>query len=348
MEYFQPGKRGVRRAIVRKIISCIFGAVSVSGAAEPLRSTIFPPVVFSALSASKSESTASTFRTYTVNPRDTDPAVDTAKSPHVALVGDCARQTGHLYLFLPGTGGIPSTSMPLLHLAALNCLHVISLSYPDETAVINDCVREPPEPDCYAAWRLEKIDGMDRSAKIRVTPQNSIENRLLKLLQYLASQNPTDGWDSFFEDHNVKWNNIIVSGHSQGGGQAAMLGKIHLVARVAMFGSVTDAVGSRNGPAPAWLSSSGATPADRYFGFAHQRDEFWGSIQRSWVALGLERYGPIVNVDSDVAPFGETHRLTTNVNCVNPRAPNCAHVTVIAPRLSSQFAQAWKYMLGIY
>lgn len=249
MEQSCRGKIGARTAIVRIIIGFVFATVSVIGAAEPVLSTTFPSATFSAPSEPKLESTASTFRTYMVRPRDTDPAIDTANSPHVALIGDCTRQNRRLYLFLPGTGGIPSPNMPLLHLAALNCLHVISLSYPDETAVINDCGREPGEPDCYAAWRLEKIDGVDRSAKIRVTPQNSIENRLLKLLLYLAAQNPTDGWDSFVEDRATKWTNIIVSGQSQGGGQAALLGKIHLVARVAMFGSVTDAVGSRSGPA---------------------------------------------------------------------------------------------------
>jgi hypothetical protein len=290
---------------------------------------------------------AEPLRTYTVRPHDTDPAVDTRGNSHVALAGDCARQTGRLLLFLPGTGGVPSAASQLLRLAALNCLHVISLSYPNETAVFDDCVRERAEPDCYAAWRLEKIDGLTRSAKIRVTPQNSIESRLLKLLQYLAGRYPSDGWGSFLEDRGMNWDNITVSGHSQGGGEAAMLGKIHSVARVAMFGSVTDAVGSRGGPSPAWLASPGATPAEKYFGFAHERDEFWGSIQRSWVALGLERYGPVVNVDGAAAPFGETHRLTTGVGCINPRAANCAHSMVVAAKFSSEFAPVWKYMLGI-
>ena len=290
---------------------------------------------------------AEPYRTYMVRPRDTDPAVDTAGNPHVALTGDCARETGRLFLFLPGTGGIPSATSPMLRLAALNCLNAISLSYPNETAVFNDCVRERAEPDCYAAWRLEKIDGVARSAKIRVAPQNSIESRLLKLLQYLAGRYPADGWGTFLEDRGIRWDNIIVSGHSQGGGEAAMLGKLHSVARVAMFGSVTDAVGSRGGPSPAWLASPGATPAEKYFGFAHERDEFWGSIQRSWIALGLERYGPIVKVDGAAGAFGDTHRLTTGVGCVNPSAANCAHSTVVAPKFSSEFAAAWKYMLGI-
>ena len=310
------------------------------------RKTALAAVAFSLL-LSGAALAAEPLRTYTVRPRDTDPAIDTAGNPHAALAADCARQTGRLFLFLPGTGGVPSAQSPLLRLAALNCLNAISLSYPNERPVFNDCVRERAEPDCYAAWRLEKIDGVDRSAKIRVMPQNSIENRLLKLLQYLAGRYPADGWDSFVDERGIKWDSVVVSGHSQGGGEAAMLGKLHSVARVAMFGSVTDAVGSRAGPSPAWLAGLGATPAEKYFGFAHERDEFWGSIQKSWIALGLERYGPVANVDGAAAPFGETHRLTTSVGCADPRAANCAHSMVVAAKFSSEFAPVWKYLIGI-
>src|ERR1051325_10630964 len=70
---------------------------------------------------------AEPIRTYTVRPRDTDPAIDTASNPHAVLAADCARQTGRLLLFLPGTGGVPSAAHPLLRLAALSCLHAISL-----------------------------------------------------------------------------------------------------------------------------------------------------------------------------------------------------------------------------
>ena len=188
---------------------------------------------------------------------------------------------------------------------------------------------------------------MDHSDKIDVTPSNSIRNRLLKLLQYLAARHPADGWDFYLERGAVTWNNVIVSGQSQGGGQAAMLAKIHLVARVALFGSVTDAVGSLRGRASSWESAPGATPPERYFGFAHQRDNFWPAIQRGWIAFGLEPFGPIVNVDGESPPFRGTHRLTTNVACVNPMAANCAHVTVITPKLSSQFLPVWEYMLGL-
>src|ERR1044072_7474055 len=95
---------------------------------------------------------AEPIRTYTVRPRDTDPAIDTASNPHAVLAADCARQTGRLLLFLPGAGGAPSTAHPLPLLAPLSSLHAISLSYPNERPVFNDCVRERAEPDCYAAW----------------------------------------------------------------------------------------------------------------------------------------------------------------------------------------------------
>lgn len=340
-----PG-RG-RKATVSAVIGSLFAVAFLGSAAESLQSTPFRPGTSPGASARTPETTASTFRTYRVRPRDTDPAIDLDNNPHVALIGDCAKQRGRLYLFFPGTNGVPSPDSPLLQLAARNCLHAISLAYPNETAVINDCRRYPAEPDCFAAWRLEKIDGVDRSDKINVTPSNSIKNRLLKFLKYLAARHPADGWDLYIEENAVGWNNVIVSGQSQGGGQAAMLAKIHLVARVALFGSVTDAVGSLRGRAPSWESTPGATPPERHFGFAHQRDNFWPAIQRGWIALGLEPFGPIANVDGESPPFGGTHRLTTSVACINPIAANCAHTTVISPKLSAQFLPVWEYMLGL-
>jgi hypothetical protein len=335
------------KATVSAIIGSLFAVAFSGSAAESLQSTPFLPAASPGASARTPEITASTFRTYRVRPRDTDPAIGPDNRPHVALIGDCTKQRGRLYLFFPGTNGVPSPDSPLLQLAARNCLHAISLAYPNESAVINDCRRDPAERDCFAAWRLEKIDGVDRSDKINVTPSNAIKNRLLKFLQYLAARHPADGWDLYIEGDAVRWDTVIVSGQSQGGGQAAMLAKIHLVARVALFGSVTDAVGSLRGPAPSWESTPGATPAERYFGFAHQRDNFWPAIQRGWIALGLEPFGPIVNVDGENPPFGGTHRLTTSVACVNPNAANCAHTTVITPKLSSRFVPVWEYMLGL-
>ncbi len=338
---------GVGSVIARALCGGLVALLSLAGVAQTVAPTGTLPGNPPEVSVPMREANASSLRAYQVRPRDTDPAIDRDNTPHVALVGNCARQRGRLYVFLAGTKGVPSPAMPLVQFAARSCLHAIALAYPNETSVINDCRRAPAEPDCYAAWRLEKIDGVDRSDRIAVTPSNSIENRLLKLVQYLAARHPADGWNIYLDRGTVRWNNVIVSGQSQGGGQAAMLAKVHSVARVALFGSVTDVVGSLRGSPPSWESTVGATPPERIFGFAHQRDNFWPAIQRGWIMLGLEPYGPVVNVDGASPPFGGTHRLTTNAACVTPTAANCAHVTVVDPRLAALFRPVWAYMLGL-
>src|SRR5207245_975490 len=84
-------------------------------------------------------------------------------------------------------------------------------------------------------------------------------NRLTKLLQYLALQYPDEGWDRFLLRDKPKWSQIAVSGHSQGGGNAAMIAKIRLVARVVLFSSVTDSIQTE---APSWVATH-VTPVGR-------------------------------------------------------------------------------------
>ena len=79
----------------------------------------------------------------------------------------------------------------------------------------------------------------------------------LKLLQYLALQYPDEGWDRFLLRDKPKWSQIAVSGHSAGGGNAAMIAKIRLVARVVLFSSVTDSI---HVEAPSWVATH-VTPA---------------------------------------------------------------------------------------
>src|SRR2546427_7367644 len=50
--------------------------------------------------------------------------------------------------------------------------------------------------------------------------------------QYLAQQYPDEEWGRFLAHDKPKWSQIAVTGHSQGGGHAAMIAKIRLVARV--------------------------------------------------------------------------------------------------------------------
>ena len=86
-------------------------------------------------------------------------------------------------------------------------------------------------------------------------------NRIVKLLAHLEANHPGEGWGTFLEGAAPRWESIAVAGHSQGGGHAANIGRLHGVARVIMF-DWTDVV-PLVGAAP-WLSKPKVTPADRF------------------------------------------------------------------------------------
>src|SRR3989442_6311238 len=58
------------------------------------------------------------------------------------------------------------------------------------------------------------VDGIDRSPFVDVTAANSIDNRLTKLLEYLAAQQPEEDWSRYLAHHKPKWSQIAISAHS--------------------------------------------------------------------------------------------------------------------------------------
>lgn len=308
---------------------CAQRASSASAAGTPnmLTSTASGPAVY-----------------HMVLPKETDPAIDDALSPHIAGAPPCADpQRDFLVIFIPGTANPATQGRPLLDVATRNCMHGIGLSYPNKEAAFTDCTNDP-DPDCFEQWRLQKLDGVQRSPHLSTTPPNSIENRLLKLLQYLTTTFPSEGWSRYLDAGAVRWQAVIASGQSQGGGEAALLGKIHPLARVVMLASITDTIGGFSGSSPAWAGKPGVTPAERYFGFAHMKDQYWSGEQQNWAALNLPPFGPVVNTDSEQAPYKGSHMLTTDV-AYDTSVPNGAHPTTIAARNAEKFGPVWAYML---
>jgi len=342
-----------KRLLFAVVLSLMVGTAMLGsdlGRAIPTRG---PPVVFAGAAPSPQGSvhappgyTPVPGVLHRVSPTDTDSAIDDALQPHLAGVTSCAQDRGYLVVFLPGTGGRPTSPyvVNMLNVATQNCLDAIALNYPDDSAVWETCYRDK-DPDCYEKWRLEKLDGIHRSPYLHDVPADSIENRLLKLLQFLASNYPQEGWGQYLNGDSVQWEDVIASGDSQGGGMAAIVGQVHEVARVAMFAAVTDAIGGFNGPAPAWTSKPKATPADRFFGFAHMDDQWWPAEQKNWAALNLTQFGAVVNVDNATAPYDGSHMLTTDIAWDHSMA-NGAHPAVVSPLNTGTFAPVWAYLLG--
>lgn len=263
---------------------------------------------------------------------------------HVATVPSGTR-VGRLFVHLPGSGGRPTNSLLVVRDAANQGLHAIGLAYPNIPTVDSLCTSSS-DAACYESVRLEIIDGTDRTPLTSVNRNNSIENRLIAALTYLAAQSPGQGWEQYLAGGAVQWGSVIVSGHSQGGGHAALMARDRVLARVCMFGAPKDYSTFFNAPA-AWQNQPHVTPTERYWGFNHQQDSQVTTL-RNWAALGMNALGAPVNVDTSAPPYANSRQLTTNAV---PAQAGQFHGSVVVDRStplaangSPLFLPVWRQM----
>ncbi|GEM_PF-2584136 len=291
---------------------------------------------------------------YVVNPAATDAAIDATAGNHDAVINTAVTPKGRLFVFMPGTGGIPLVYRFIVQAAANNGFHAIGLAYENATAVGDLCAGST-DPDCAGKVREERFSGQDTSTLVSVDAANGIQNRLAKALVYLAQQHPQDGWGQYLDSGgNVLWDRVRVSGHSQGGGAAGYIAKQKLVDRVCFFSSPSDVDDVQNKLA-AWVLAPGVTPAARHFGFSHQRDGMipWALIQQQWAAFGMDSFGAFVNVDSVALPYNLSHMLSSNLNKPSwvtvPDAQAYHGITVVDARTPLDanglpaYRQVWQY-----
>ncbi len=163
---------------------------------------------------------------------------------------------------------------------------------------------------------MEIIDGTDRTTLVTVDRANCIENRIIKLLQYLQQQNSTENWSQFLDNGNIIWEKVVIAGHSQGGGHTGLIAKNHKVARVLLFAAPKDFSIYFSNPAN-WINSSTQTPSNRYFAFTHSSDEFGCTYAQQltiYSNLGLSQLGSTVNVDIIISPYSNSRILTSTIS----------------------------------
>jgi hypothetical protein len=252
-----------------------------------------------------------------------------------------------IMLLLAGSNGRPANFRLIGSVAAQQGYRAIGLMYPDELAVLAGCARDSDD-ECMAKMRTEIIEGVDRSRHMQVDRANGIDGRLADLLRFLAREYPAEGWTDFIAaDGSPKWDRIAVGGLSQGGGHAAYIARLRSVPRVVMFGAPAD--GNRGNVAP-WMQIR-ATPAERYFGFRHERDPF-RSISQNWAALGLHKLGGVQEIDARTSDFGTAHLFTTDLLPATGSYEQ-AHPSVFSdgatprrPDGTPVFDALWRYLLG--
>jgi hypothetical protein len=285
---------------------------------------------------------------HSIDPSDTDPAIDNWTDPHLVAFDPEAPPRNRLFLFFCGSYGIPARQSLITRLAARMGYHAINLCYPNAWTVGGLC-RGSRDPHCHEQVRLQVFDGRPRSDLVYFAPANAITNRLTKLLAYLHARMPEQGWSRYLSEGAMDWSSMVVAGHSQGGGQAAIIGKTETVERVVMLAAPVDR-GRADQPHAPWLGRAGATPASRYFGFLHRHDPGFDQIQIAWKALGMDAGGGLVSVDDVQPPYAASQRLVTDITEVHRGR---YHGSVVQDRITPQddwgrplFEPVWRYLLG--
>jgi hypothetical protein len=223
-----------------------------------------------------------------ITPSDTDPAIKSYNRLDYVLLGETAKPSANILLYLTGTAGVPPGPTPFLHVAADAGYRVISLDYNDEPSVAVFCPSKPPA--CSGNFRRMRIygDGISVNPSINNTSAESIVNRLVKLLAYLAKQNPQEGWGTYLDGGAPNWSRMALAGQSQGAGMSAYIAKGHAVGRVILFSSPWDFVsnGGTRTLAP-WIATPSKTPPDRWFGGYHARENEAALLQMSYATLRI-------------------------------------------------------------
>ncbi len=310
-----------------------------------------------------------------VDPRLTDPSLPTEMvfTNIAQAAGGTVRNK--LVVVLHGTSANPQAHTELSNALSADGYHVATVRYNAVLSVTGGCpdVTQEEDPDCHQDLRAETAFGQgvadpEGSARnhplLNITRTNSAVNRTLKLVNYLATTYPSEGWGQFLQRDaagactsfsttygacNLHWSKVVLMGHSQGASVALYLSSFYPVDRVGMLSGAYDAWDNGDGTLTTanWVAARKAKiPVARVTDFVHTRDV---GIARIWAVeqtLGLS--GAQTNVLTSARPWGSSHRLVTTLTPSCPldasQAHNATAQDLCAP--DGQFVPVWRYMAG--
>lgn len=242
-----------------------------------------------------------------------------------------------LFLFIGGSFSTPKNYNFVCEHAASLGLDVISLSYPNDVATAP--LGESSDPMIFDNYRDEICFGNQVSNVVDVNAANSINSRTIKLLQYLNIEYPTQNWSQYLSESNtLRWEKIVVAGHSQGSGHAGYLGKKNLVDRVIMFSGPNDYNTTNDEPAN-WLTQNGATPLNKHYSLLHVQDEIvpFTNQVNNLRGLGiLTASEDPLPIDNLAPPYSNAHSLSLNINALSNHSSTIGSNSILP--------EIWTYM----
>lgn len=198
----------------------------------------------------------------------------------------------------------------------------IGLIFANTGIIRETCEDLPDEQDCSEHGRYAQMYG-DVSGHVQIPTQDSIEQRLIVLLNHLTIEHPTMGFDRYLDgDDQIRWDRIVVSGWSSGGGEAAYITQVERTVGAVLLSAPKDP--SDDNTAPTW-AVGGPTPGCAVFGTYHSREhqtQYPNSpMQRAWTALGMST--PIWDLDLDPGPIPEGIQRISQSADIGEISPLC-------------------------
>lgn len=246
---------------------------------------------------------------------------------------------GRLVIWLMGY------SEPLFERLGSYGLHAIQVHYANKWFGLVSA-KDKDDGTTLGKIRLEAATGEDYSPFCAIPKPDGMMERALQFVRWLAHEHPAGHWEQFLTDDGsaLRWDKVIMSGSSHGATTATRFAVHQRVDRVVAFCGPRDQFET-------WQGFPSATPPNRIFGFSHVLDAGWSGDHycRSWQMLGLNRFGPIVDVDDNAPPYGNTRRLITHCDVKNN--PARAHGSVVPGNSAAKDAKGnflheavWRYL----
>jgi hypothetical protein len=253
---------------------------------------------------------------YKVLAHTTDSLIRASDEPHFAYLATGIALRNKLLLFLGGTNTAPKYFIGFPKAAASLGYHVVNIEYPNGVTV--RACEDESDMKCFNEYHEEIIFGKDVSPFVEVDEHNSIANRVLALLQHLHAEHPGEGWNQYYSGSSLKWSAMAVAGHSQGGDHAAYIAYKHSIDRLIVMCSPNDYSKKYNRPA-AWCREAFATPASKFYGLMHKRDELVPPSEHyeTWRDMRLVNESDTSSADKNT--YKDFRALYTDVE-PNPKA----------------------------
>ncbi len=224
---------------------------------------------------------------FEINPSSTDSRIEKADTPHLVLYNRNIKQ-GKLLLFMPGTNGIATKGPTAFFNTAIEQgYRVINLSYINTPAIIQICRNENLVEcaECAELFRHYRIYGDNDFSLVDDQPYDAIINRFTKLLKYLVKFDKEGNWDKYLENGAPKWDQIVFTGQSQGGGMAAYIGKKVKVAKVIAFSAGWDH--ATKDEIAKWYFNPSMTPPERWHGTYNAAERMAKVIDETYRAMAI-------------------------------------------------------------